>query len=106
MHMACSEEESMRQPEDLRISENHYPSDMRSLSTRELISEIASKSTQLVTKEVDLLRQESKEDLRSEIASHKLAAVAGVAAISVLNLLLMAAVFALSAYMTPLAATL
>ena len=96
----------MTRSEDLRVSEGRDSPDAQALSTPELIGAIASKATLLVRKEVDLLRQESREDLRSEIAAIKGFAVAAVAAIATLNLVLTAAVFALSAFMTPLLAAL
>jgi hypothetical protein len=80
--------------------------DSRSLTTVELFSRIASKTTLLVNKEIDLLREESREDLRSELASIKGLAAAAVAAIAALNLALTAAVFALASHMAPVSAAL
>jgi uncharacterized membrane protein YqjE len=71
----------------------------RSLSTRELIAEILSKATTLAKKEVELARTEIKADLRSQIAMVQSLAVAGVLALLALNLLLVALVAALGAYM-------
>jgi hypothetical protein len=70
----------------------------RSLSTRELIAEILSKATTLAKKEVELARTEIKADLRSQIAMVQSLAVAGVLALLALNLLLVALVAALGAY--------
>ena len=86
--------------------ETRAPLDSRSLSTAEIFREIAAKATLLVRKEIDLLRQESKEDVRSEIAALKSLAATAVAAIATLNLLLTAAVFALASHMTALRAAL
>ena len=86
--------------------EHFDPSDPRSLSTAELIRQIASKATLLVREEIQLVRQEAKEDLRSEIAALKAFAAAAVAGIALLDLLLVAAVFALASHTTPLAAAL
>jgi hypothetical protein len=82
------------------------PSDPRSLSTPELIRQIGSKAIRLAREEVELVRQEAKEDLRSEIAAIKGFAGAAVAAIAMLDLLLIAAVLALAPYLTALGAAL
>jgi hypothetical protein len=104
--LALNEEAIMTRSEDLRVSDRRDSPDAQALTTPELIGAIASKATLLVRKEVDLLRQESREDLRSEIAAFKGFAVAAVAAIATLNLALVAAVFALSTFVSPLQAAL
>jgi hypothetical protein len=82
------------------------PSDTRSLSTPELIRQIGSKALLLVREEIHLVRQEAKEDLRSEITAIKGFAAAAVTGIAMMVLLLMAAVFALGSAMTPVSAAL
>ena len=82
------------------------PTDTRSLSTPELIRQIGSKAMLLVREEIHLVRQESKEDLRSELAAIKGFAAAGVAGIATLVFLQIAAVFALASVMTPIGAAL
>jgi hypothetical protein len=77
-----------------------------SLTTPELLGEIGAKVVLLVTKEVDLAKQEVKEDVRAEIAAIKAFAAAAVAGVTTLNLLLIAAVFALAPYLELLRATL
>ncbi|HYD48638.1 MAG TPA: phage holin family protein [Terriglobales bacterium] len=71
----------------------------RDLSTMDLMGEIASKTALLVRKEVDLARTELKADLQSELSMVKRLAIAGVAGMAALNLLLVAAVFALAPYL-------
>jgi len=80
--------------------------DQNPLSTPELFREIGAKAALLVTKEIDLAKQEMKEDVQAEIAAVKSAGVAIVAGIATFNLLCVAAVFALAAAMSPLAAAL
>jgi len=82
------------------------PSETRSLSTPELIRQIGSKAVRLAREELHLARQEAKEDLRSEIAAIKGFAAAAVAGIATLDLLLIAAVFALASAMNPVNAAL
>ena len=65
------------------------------------MKEIASKATLLVKKEVELARSELQEDIARELAMVKGFGVAAVAAIATVNLVLVAIVFALSAYMRP-----
>jgi hypothetical protein len=68
----------------------------RSLSSRALISEITTKASLLVKKEVDLARAEIRADLKSELAMVKTLGVAVVAALMGLNVLLVAGVLALA----------
>jgi uncharacterized membrane protein YqjE len=67
-------------------------------STAELVREIASKATALVGKEVELARVELKNDFASELATLKSFAVAAVAAMLMLDALLIAGVIALMPY--------
>ena len=71
----------------------------RSLSLRELLGEITGKVTLLARKEVELARTELKADLASEVAAGKGLLVAALVGILGINMLLVAAVFALAAYM-------
>ena len=68
-------------------------------TTRELMREMASKTSLLVQKEVELARTELKHDFAAERATLKSFAVAAVAGITTLNLLLVAAVLALTPYL-------
>jgi hypothetical protein len=68
------------------------------LSTPELISAIASKATVLVREEVELARSELTSDVAAELAAAKRLGVAALAGITTLNLLCVAAVFALTRY--------
>jgi hypothetical protein len=79
----------------IRVPEHLESAPLEPLSTAELVGEIGSKAMLLVGKEIELARQEMKEDVRSEIAMVKGFAVAAVAALSTVNLLLVAAVFGL-----------
>jgi hypothetical protein len=94
--LAATQEDAMARPDELDRSRARGPGTTRSLPTPQLIGEIASKATLLVSKEVDLLRQESREDLRSELSMIKGFAAAAVAGITALNLALTAAVFAIA----------
>jgi uncharacterized membrane protein YqjE len=67
-------------------------------STAELVREIASKASALVGKEVELARVELKNDFASELATLKSLAVAAVAAMLMLDALLIAGVIALMPY--------
>jgi hypothetical protein len=68
----------------------------RSLSSRELITEITAKASQLVKKEVDLARAEIRADLKSELAMVKSLGIAAVAALIGLTVLVVAGVLALA----------
>ena len=68
---------------------------LRALSTRELVVELARKASLLARKEVALVKVEVREDLRSEIRMASGLGVAGVCALTVLQLLLVAVVLAL-----------
>jgi hypothetical protein len=103
------EEEEMK-IQDSRIereaTRSHGPAAADHLSTPELIREIGAKSMLLARTELDLAKQEMKEDVRAEIAAIKAFAAAIVAGIATVNLLLVAAVFALIPYSTPVHAAL
>jgi len=68
----------------------------RLLSTRELLVDITSKVSLLVKKEVELATMEVKTDLQKELSMVKALAAAAVAGLLGLNMLLVAAVFALA----------
>ncbi len=69
------------------------------LSTRELLADITGKVSLLVKKEVELATTEVKADLQKELAMVKLLGASVVAALLGLNMLLVAAVFALAVKM-------
>jgi len=71
----------------------------RSLSLRDLLGEITGKVTLLAKKEVELARTELRADLASELAMGKGLAVAAVMGILGVNMLLVAAAFALAVYL-------
>jgi hypothetical protein len=71
-------------------------SDGRLLSTRELLSRILHTASQLVSTEMALAREEGKANLEAAFATVKLLLVAGVIGPAGVNLLLVAAVFALA----------
>jgi hypothetical protein len=70
----------------------------RTLSTRELIVEITEKVTLLARKEVELAKTEIKADLEAELSTAKGLGVAALGVVLGLNMLLVAAVFALATY--------
>ena len=72
------------------------PPDLRRLSTRELVVHLASKASLLARKEVALAKSEVREDLRSEIRMASGLGGAGVCALLVLQLLLVALVLGLA----------
>ena len=78
-----------------RPSEIERPSDPSSLPSARLVGETAREAVALVKAQVELAKTELKEDLRSEAAAAKGLSVALVAAISVVNLLLVAGAVAL-----------
>jgi len=69
---------------------------LRGLSTRELVVELANKASLLARKEVALVKSEAREDVRAEIKMASGLGVAGVCALTVLHLLLVALVLALA----------
>jgi hypothetical protein len=68
---------------------------LRGLRTKELVAELAAKASLLARKEIALAKSEAREDLRTEIRTASGLGVAGVCALCTVNLLLVAAVFAL-----------
>ena len=69
------------------------------LGTAELLRQITAKSALLVRKEIELARAEIKSDFESELTMWKALGVAGVLAVTTLNLLLVGAVFGLTRYL-------
>jgi hypothetical protein len=80
---------------------SHMPIDpaTRSLSTRQLLTQLLETVTLLVAKEVELARAELKADVKAELDMIKLLVAAGVVAVLAVNLLLVAAVLALAGWM-------
>jgi uncharacterized membrane protein YqjE len=68
---------------------------LASASTGELVGKLASETTELVKKQVELAKAEIREDLKSEIRVAKGLGVAGVCAVVTLNMILVAIVLAL-----------
>lgn len=66
--------------------------------TMELLRGVAAKTSALLGKEVELARTELKNDFAAELATVKSWAVAAVAAVLTVNMVLVAAVFALLPY--------
>ncbi|HKQ62418.1 MAG TPA: phage holin family protein [Candidatus Polarisedimenticolaceae bacterium] len=79
----------------------HIPIDpiTQSLSTRQLIGQLFETVSLLVTKEVELARAELKANLKAELDMVKLLAAGGIVAVFAVNMLLVAAVFALTVWM-------
>ena len=71
----------------------------QSLTTRQLLSQLLETVSLLVTKEVELARAELRADVKAELGMVKLLVAAGVVAVFAVNMLLVAAVFALSLVM-------
>ena len=71
----------------------------QSLSTRQLLAQLLETVSLLVTKEVELARAELKTDLNRELDMVKLLAAGGIVALFGVNMLLVAAVFALTVWM-------
>ena len=71
----------------------------RTLSTRALLVEITEKVTLLARKEVELAKTEIKADLQAELSTAKGLGVAALGVVLGLNMLLVALVLALAAYM-------
>ncbi len=69
---------------------------LRGLSTKDLVMELASKARLLARKEVALVKSEAREDLRAEIQMASGLGVAGVCALTVVQLLLVALVLGLA----------
>ena len=79
---------------------SHVPIDpeTQALSTRQLLTRLLETVSLLVTKEVELARAELKADLKAELDMVKLLVAAGVVAVFGVNMLLVAAVFALTVW--------
>ena len=79
---------------------SHAPIDhqTQALSTRQLLTQLLETVSLLVTKEVELARAELKADLKAELDMVKLLVAAGTVAMFGINLLLVSAVFALTAW--------
>jgi len=71
----------------------------QSLSTRQLLGQLLETVSLLVTKELELARAEIRADVKSELGMVKLLVAAGVVAVFAVNMLLVAAVFALTPVM-------
>ena len=67
--------------------------DLRQLGTRDLMTELARKASELAKAEVALAKAEVKSDLRAEIKMASGLGIAGVCALWTVSLLLLAAVF-------------
>jgi uncharacterized membrane protein YqjE len=74
-------------------------SEWRRRPTMELVREVASKTSTLLGKEVELARTELKNDFAAELATLKSLAVAAVAGICMINMLLVAVVLLLIPHM-------
>lgn len=80
---------------------SHAPIDAetQSLSTRQLLMRLLETVSLLVTKEVELARAELRADVKAELSMVTLLGVAGVVAVFGVNMLLVAATFALTVWM-------
>lgn len=72
------------------------PEDLREIPLKELLGEIAHGVKQLATKEIQLAKAEIKADLTSELGMVKSLGFAALCAVLAINMLLLAAAFALS----------
>ena len=71
----------------------------QSLSTRQLLTQLIETVTLLVRKEVELARAEIRADVKAELSMVTLLVAGGVVAVFGMNMLLVAAVFALTVWM-------
>ena len=71
----------------------------RAMSIRELVAEISAKVALLARKEIALAKAEVKSDLRAQISTAKGLVVAALCVLLGINMLLVALVFVLTAYM-------
>jgi membrane protein len=85
----------------MTLPTSHMPIDpeTRSLSTRQLLTRLIETVSLLVAKEVELARAEFKADLKTELRTVTLLCVAAVLAVFGVSMLLVAAVFAIAAWM-------
>ncbi|MGD9765588.1 MAG: phage holin family protein [Candidatus Binatia bacterium] len=95
--LAQNEETAMEHVEHRVATEQRNPA-LQQRPTTDLLGEVINKATLLLDKEVELARAELKKDLQAALAMVKGFAVAAVAALITLNLLFVAAVFALLPY--------
>ncbi len=95
--------ETRTQPEEASMVKSEQGDSIRaqSVPTRDLLSGIVSKATLLARKEVELVKAEIKADLQTYISMVKSLAIAALCAVLGLNVLLVAAVFALAPYVAP-----
>jgi uncharacterized membrane protein YqjE len=70
--------------------------ELRDISTRDLVTRLAQKASELARTEAALAKAELKQDIRSEIRMASGLGIAGVCAIWTVSLLLVAIVFALA----------
>jgi uncharacterized membrane protein YqjE len=91
--------EPPREDKDVGGEQTGTHADGRVLSTRELVSRILRTASRLVSTEIELARAEVKADLAAELAMLKMLAAAAVGVLLGVNLLLVAAVFALAHWM-------
>jgi hypothetical protein len=94
---------AITQPEEASMMKSGHGDSIRvqSVPTRDLLSGIVSKATLLARKEVELVKAEIKADLQTHISMVKSLAIAALFAVLGLNVLLVAAVFALAPYVAP-----
>jgi predicted phage tail protein len=80
---------------------SHAPIDpeTQSLTTRQLLTRLLETVSLLVTKEVELARAELRADVKAELSMVTLLVVAGVVAVFGVNMILVAAVLALTVWM-------
>jgi hypothetical protein len=96
-------DDKVKVPGEARVD---APRDVSGMSSPKLVMEVTREALTLIRSEMDLAKVELKEDLRGEIAAAKQLSVAAVAALSMLNLLLVAAAFGLARVMPDWAAAL
>ena len=72
------------------------PRDLRALTAKDLVSELARKASMLARKEVELAKVEAREQLRAEVKMARGLGVAGVCALTTIHMLLVALVFGLA----------
>jgi len=72
------------------------PRDLRALTAKDLVSELATKASMLARKEVELAKVEAREQLRAEVKMASGLGVAGVCALTTIHMLLVALVLGLA----------
>lgn len=93
-------------PESKEDVMSQAPEGLEEMPLKTLLSEITERVGTLATKQVALARAEIEEDVKSQIAMAKSVGLAAVSAVLGLNMLLVAAAFALATRMAPWAAAL